>query len=234
MTDKTYNFINSEVLNGAIAEMLGEKLSSEHFAELISTQLDKTITEIVRDSLRSYSPAAKAIEEAIKSSFMVSKIGIPAYGETIARIVREKVQERVDTEGAAHLQELLDEILKPAEIELKLSELIAHFIEYFDLHENGSTGEISLHVETSDYGSIWISFDREPNLEKYRCEYRLLVGEDGVVSSGSIESRKFDKAKPIFFGEQYGFARRLLNLHAAGTKLIIDEDACVTSYGPDY
>ncbi|KZL25653.1 hypothetical protein [Pseudovibrio sp. Ad37] len=229
--------LNHDALEEAIKKTIAEKLSSQTMMKIIEETLDKTVKDAIESALRSYSEAGKAITAAVESALKVdSDLGLPSYNETILRLLRPMVEKHVNKTGQDKLKEEMENLFASAPDEIRLSKLIEEFKEG-ELHkEEWESGEISLHVEESDYGYTHIHFDKEENQDKYRCDYQIDIDKDGKVyaaQAGRYQG-KLDKETPILFGRGYGFQKLLLNLYANGSKLIIDEDHCELSYGPEY
>lgn len=90
---------------------------------------------------------------------------------------------------------------------------------------------ITLRVEESQYGSRWISLDKAEGTREYDCEIRFGVSDqDGRMFGLRLDKREIEKTLFIGF---YGFEREIFQLHAAGSKLIIDGDSdSINTYYP--
>jgi hypothetical protein len=227
------DILNHSALEAAIKTLVAEKLSSAAMMEQISAALDKAVASAINDALRPYSATGKVISQAIEQSLQVdADLGIPAYNETVKRIVRAKVDEHVNSSGRDMLQAELDEMFDTAPAELKLSELIKKFKETDLYKDDWENGEISLHVEQSSGGYRFIYWDEACDTPKHRCTYNLHIDKEGKVFSGKLGyGTDVKKATPLFFGAKHGFSKYLLNLWACGTRLIVDEDDCDLHYG---
>jgi hypothetical protein len=220
-------------LSEAIFEAANKLIASGKIEAAIEKQLEETVGRIIEEHLRSYSDFGKALAGHIKAAIGVNLEGvtIPEYNTMIADIVARRVDALLRKEGREALDATLSEILKPAPAEMKLSELIETFklwvVQQYD-YEPKEDGQITVIVEgkPGKYDSRWIYFDRKSNTEKYKCEFSFLVSWDSTVSY--IRMRGHNTKDDIFIGGYYGFERDLFRLHAAKTKLVIDEyDTCL-------
>ncbi|MFS8180859.1 hypothetical protein ACMG4P_04775 [Pseudovibrio denitrificans] len=230
------SILNHEAMETAIKATVAEKLSSQAMMQVIEEALDKTIKSAIEDALRSYSDTGKAIRQAIEDALKIdTNLGLPSYNETLLRMLRPMVEEHVNKVGHEKLKEEMEAIFQQAPEEIKLSELIEQFKENELRKEEWESGSITLIVDEASYGYKHIHIDPEPDRRKYGCEYKIDVDKDGKVYSAQIghHDGALDKNTPILFGRGHGFKKLILNLYANGSKLIIDEDYCEPSYGPE-
>jgi len=215
-------------LSEAILEAANKLIASGKIEAAIEKQLEETVGRIIEEHLRSYSDFGKALGQHIRAAIGVNleSVTIPEYNTMIADIVARRVDAFLRKEGHEALDVTLSEILRPAPAEMKLSELVEAFkrwvVQRYD-YEPQDGGEITVIIEgkPEKYNPRWISFDRNNNTEKYKCEFSFLLSWDGTVSY--IRMRGHNTKDDIFIGGYYGFERDLFRLHAAKTKLVIDE-----------
>ncbi|KWK79403.1 hypothetical protein WM16_07620 [Burkholderia ubonensis] len=214
-------------LEQVVASAFSNIVNAGVIEKAIEEKLSKTITSIIDEELRSYSDFGKLLSEHVKKAVQVdfSNLGIPGYNDLILKIIRQRVDASLNEQIEKHVTSQLEELLAPAPEEIKLSELVADFIKFQADKQLYSCScdlpdRITLLVETS--GSFThIALDKEFGTERYRCPWRIDTN-DGRVYSVKIDET--DPKKAIFIGPMYGFERRLFQLYAAGTKLIIDAD----------
>jgi hypothetical protein len=230
-------------LQNAIAASFDKIASAGKIEEMIEKQLTETIGGIIKDSLRSYSDFGKALEEKVKAAVNVDlrNLELPGYNDVILKIIERQVAGQLEGSIAKNVEKQISELLAPPPAEIKLSELLNEFIK--SKSQDAAClcygrERISLHIERSDAvaGYVGIYFDEKDGVSKYSCNIQLNVTDDGSVFG--IKINEHDPKKTLFVGPLFGFERRLFQLYAAGTKLIVDgdsEDDFDTHYpGNDY
>jgi hypothetical protein len=219
-------------LSGLISSAVAAKMTPDFIEKEVNTRVEKLIVESIDRALRTYSETGKLIEKAVEDALRVDRLDLPAYGNLVAGMVKAQIEAKVAPLIAGRLAEDLDELLKLAPKEVKLSEIAA---EMCKRHEGEGYGDvITVIVEHNDYGSTWVYLDQEEVHEagdKHRCDFRLLIGSDGKISSATL--REHDIKSSRHFGSSYGLEQRIRAYFACGTTIILDEDAVVTSVG-DY
>jgi len=232
-------------LQQAVANAFANVVAAGTIEKAIEEKLTSTITSIINEELRSYSDFGKSLGEQVKAAMQVdfSNLGLPGYNDLILKLIRAQVEHQASTSIAAHVEEQMKDLLAPAPSEIKLSELVEEFIKFADEKigcECDKPERITLIVEDGSdrgrYSSLsnfyHIYLDKEPGKDKYACDFQVNV-HDGKVYSVRID--KNDPSKSLFIGPMYGFSRRVFQLYAAGTKLVIDgaEDD-INTYYPGY
>ncbi|MDN7413041.1 hypothetical protein QZM42_31420 [Burkholderia vietnamiensis] len=214
-------------LEQVVASAFSSIVAAGVIEKAIEEKLTKTITSIIDGELQSYSDFGKQLSEHVKKAVQVdfSKLGIPGYNDLILKIIRQRVDANLNEQIEKYVTEQLDELLAPAPDEIKLSELVADFIKFQTEKQSYSCScdlpeRITLLVET-DGSFTHIALDKDHGSERYRCPWRIDTN-DGRVYSVKID--EIDPKKALFIGPMYGFERKLFQLYAAGTKLVIDAD----------
>lgn len=232
-------------LQQAVSNAFANVVAAGTIEKVIEEKLTSTITSIISEELRSYSDFGKALGEQVKAAMQVdfSNLGLPGYNDLILKIIRAQVEHQTSQSIAAHVEEQMKELLAPAPAEIKLSELIEEFIKEEDdrfgcscdkpdqitliIHDGTDGGRYS---SLKNYHHIY--FDKEPGKDKYECDFQIDINEGRVYS---VRLDKRDPNKSIFIGPIYGFARRIYQLYAANTRLILDGDAdSINTYYPGY
>ena len=222
MTDTT------DLISKAVAEVM----TPEFVKNQVATRVQKLVTEAVDDALRSYSDIGKQIKEAVHASLKVNDLNLPSYGLLVTGMIEKQVKDHAGALIDARLAEDIRELLNIAPAEIKLSEIAKGMIE--GRHDDGYGEVITVIVERSDYGSTWLYLDEEEHRadrDKYQCQHSLLLNKDGTISSARIDKRDLKDTQSI--GRCYGLPDKIRAYYAAGTKIILDDDAVVTSVG-DY
>lgn len=191
----------------------------------IEKKLTETVISIIDHELRSYSDFGKALEAHVKQAVNVDlgRLELPGYNDLILKLIQRQVATQLGNQLAAQIEKQMTELLAPPAAEIKLSELLKDFIETkaSDCACDGPDA-ISLHVEKSSGGYAHIYFDEQEDCSKYSCKFAIHVDNDGKAYSVKIDEK--DPKKQLFVGPFYSFERRLFQLYAAGTKLVIDGD----------
>lgn len=218
-------------LANLISAAVVAKMTPEFIEKEVNTRVEKLIVESVDRALRSYSETGKLIEKSVEEALKVNKLDLPSYGEIVTQMLKAQIEERVAPLVAGRLAEDMDELLKLAPKEIKLSEIADMMRERHGGEAYGPV--ITVIVEENDYGSTWIYLDEDNHFEnhkKYQCKHHILLSKDGTISSARCSERD---AKKGWIGMVYGIEQRLRAYVACGTRLIVDEDNVVTSVG-DY
>lgn len=217
-----------EQLQKTVTDSFSKIVASGVIETAIEKKLTETINSILDAELRSYSDFGKQLGAQIKTALNVdfSNLGLPGYNDLILKIVRRQVDGHIAKSAAMHIEEQMAALLAPPPAEIKLSKLVADFIEAkkSDDCSRGGSDRISLHVEETGYGGYWIFIDEVGGKEKYRCDIRIGINStDGQIFGLKIDEK--DVKSTLFIGSMYNFERDLFQLYATGAKLIVDKDA---------
>lgn len=215
-----------------ISNAVAETMTPDFVKTQVATRVEKLITEAIDEALRSYSTIGKQIKEAVEASLKVGKLDLPSYGLMVTAMVEQQVNVHAGALINARLTEDIRELLNIAPAEIKLSSIAEAMVE--DGHSDGYGEVITVIVQHSDYGSTWLYLDEErhhDDRDKYECRHSLLLSKDGTISSATLDKRDIKKTDHI--GRGGGLGHKIRAYYAAGTKIILDEDAVVTSVG-DY
>jgi hypothetical protein len=199
----------------------------------VNSRVEKLIVESVDRALRSYSDTGKLIEKAVEDALRVDKLDLPSYGEIVTGMLKVQIDSRVSELVAGKLATDMEELLKLAPKEVKLSEIAEFMLEE---HKDGEKwGQVITVMVDPDrrYGSTWVYLDEEEHREwggRHSCRFSMLVCEDGTISSARVGDKHGLGTR---IGRAYGLEQRLRAYVACGTKLILDEDDVITSVG-DY
>lgn len=210
-------------LNKLVNESLA-KIEQEGFVQVtVEKQLKKTIESIVDDLFRSYSDFGKNLKKEVESHLNVDlkRLNLAGYNLMVLNAVQEELDKLVHTQGIEKIKDSLTELLSEVPKEYKLSELIEEFKKDVLSDDSDYSGkEISFHVKR-EYGSIYISFDRDDDKSEYRCQYRIWADKDGSITTIKINDKEFNNQ--VIMGGLWGFDRTLFKIYSAGIKIIIDD-----------
>lgn len=218
-------------LGDLISRHVSDRMTPEFVKKEVQARVDKLIVEAVDRALRSYSATGKLIEKAVEDALKVQKIDLPSYGETVCKLLKAQIEERVSELVSGRLSQDMEELLSLAPKEVKLSKVAEEMLEE---HRDGYGEVITVIVDRSDYGSASLYLDDQQHLaerDKYKCAYRLLVREDGTVASAIIHGREMKDVRHV--GKSYGLDQKIRAWVACNTRLILDEDNVCISVG-DY
>lgn len=222
-------------LNLIVNNTLSELKEEGYVEKIVKKQLEKTIHDIIEDSLRSWSDFGKELKEQVQNQmqFNLEKLDIPSYNQVIINIIKGELERSVHEEGAKRIQESIQEILGTSKEEYKLSELIKEIVEQdCELNEldYDSYKEITVIVEDK-YGSKHIYIDPEEDQSWYQCKYRLTLDDDMTVRSAEIGDKSFDNK--VIMGGLYGADATIFKMWTRKSKLVIDRyDTSFTN--PEY
>ena len=212
-------------LNLIVNDTLADLKEEGYVEKIVKIQLEKTLKDIVEDSLKSYGDFGKTLKEEIRSQMDINlaKLDIPSYNHVILNTIKAELERSVHEEGAKKIQEQMQELLGTSKEDYKLSELVKKMVEQ-DLELNeldyDDMQEITVIVENR-YGSTYVSIDPEEDVSEYSCKYRLTLDEDGTVRRAEIGDKSFDNK--VIMGGLYGLDATIFKMWTRGSKLIIDK-----------
>ncbi|MED5545677.1 MAG: hypothetical protein VYD90_10540 [Pseudomonadota bacterium] len=214
-----------QIIDAAVAATL----TPDFIEKQITSRVEKLITNVIDDSMRSYGDLGKQIEAAVKQALRVADLNLPSYGALVTQILEREIKAKAANLIEGQLVEDVDRLLALAPKEIKLSKIAEMMIER---HGNERWGKvITVLVDESRYNSTWIYLDEDENRsldDKYRCKHRILLRDDGTISSAMIDHTG-SEAKWIGSGDWLG--QLIRSWYACGTVIILDEDEVVTSVG---
>lgn len=225
-------------LQNVVSTAFANIVASGAIEKAIEEKLQKTITEAIDGELRSYSDFGKAIGERIKQSLQINfdTLGLPGYNDLVLKIVSQQLEVNMSSALSEHIQERMTELLAPAPASINLSDLVAEFIK-LDTERASyapTSDEFTLIVkrdtEIRSMRFEYVYLDPDAYKSEYQCKYQIRI-VDGVVSN--VTFNDVDPSKKLFVGKLYGFERRLFQLYAAGTKLVLDDETKeISTYYP--
>lgn len=216
-----------------ITDSVSAIASPEIIREKVDKAVDKLVTAIITDELRSYGEISKTIKEALKESLQVTDLNLPSYSTMITQMLRTQIEAQVSPLIAGALAKDMEDILSLAPKTVKLSEIVEDMMENYLAYEDGTYGDIvTCIVEVSNYGSTWIYLDDTKHYSrsnKYQCDCRILLSKDGTISSASfrnidITGKRRSPDGGFAVGSVYGLAQKIQAYHACGTVIEVDED----------
>lgn len=225
-------------LQNVVSTAFANIVASGAIEKAVEEKLKKTITEAIDSELRSYSDFGKIIGERIKQSLQINfdTLGLPGYNDLILKIVSQQLEANMSSALTEHIQERMAELLAPAPASIELSALVTEFIKL--------ETERAAHTPTGDEFTLivkrdtsvrsmrfeYVYLDPDAYKSEFQCKYQIRI-VDGVVSN--VTFNDVDPSKKLFIGKLYGFERRLFQLYASGTELILDDETKeISTYYP--
>ena len=121
-------------LNELIVARMNNMTESGAIQQLIDRQLEDSVKEILKDSLRSYSGFGKAVKEKLEASLSgaVSKVSFPEYSHFISAAVVDCVSAHMNEHVVAGIQEQIKEVLQPVPKEITGEKFLSELGRFFD------------------------------------------------------------------------------------------------------
>ncbi|VVE29247.1 hypothetical protein PEP31012_03580 [Pandoraea eparura] len=213
-----------QAVNAAFANVI----ASGAIEKAIQERVTKTVNDLINDQISAHSDFGRQLRDHVKAALQVdfSHLGIPGYNDFLLKIIRGQVEAQLNSSVGKHVETQMTQLLAPAPAQIKLSELVAQFIKDNDESHYGCScdgpEQITLVVEGSEIprGYHRVYLDKEEGKSKYQCKVQLALTDEGEVYSITIDEEEVKKS--LFVGPLYGFDLRIFQMHAAGTKIIVD------------
>jgi hypothetical protein len=217
-----------------VQDQLNKIITEGKLDAIVKAKIEKTVEDIVQDMVRSYSDFGKGLKEEISKAFKVDfgKISAVDYNHIVVSVVKEQLDKKLLESVKEPIANEIEEYLGPLEKkEWKLSEIIEKFKQE-EIEDKSDGGEITLHVEKSNYGSTHISFDKEGGKRRHDCEYEMSIdsktGKPYSFGTGQYRKHRGDLRVESLHG---AFDKFFFRLYAQQVTIIIDE--CETEYHYD-
>ena len=126
-------------LNDLIVSRMTEMTESGKIQELIDNQLESSIEEILKSTLRSHSDFGRAVEEKLNASLCnaIERVSFPEYSNFVNNQVLALVEQKLNESAVAGIKANLDKILQPVPKEIKPSEFLDEVGRYFNHESEG-------------------------------------------------------------------------------------------------
>ena len=215
-------------LNELIIARMNNMTETGAIEKLIDAQLQESVKEILRNSLRSYSDFGKAVTEKLESSLSgaVSKVSFPEYNHFISTAVVDCVSAHMSEQVVAGIQEQLKEILQPVPKQIGGTEFLNILGNFFDFESDCVESDDGLYISpkwnmNDDETAIYMSVDGEFKVTFYDFK------KDGSWYIGYIESGSGRHITADLGGATHamGVIGYLYKLYCTGT-IFKDIDKC--------
>ena len=126
-------------LNDLIIARMNNMTETGAIEKLIDTQLQESVKDILKNSLRSYSDFGKAVTEKLEASLSgaVSKVSFPEYSHFISAAVVDCVSAHMNEHVVAGIQEQIKEVLQPVPKEITGEKFLSELGDFFDHSSDG-------------------------------------------------------------------------------------------------
>jgi len=208
----------------AVTAAVQGMVASGKLNEIIEAKVARTVDDIVGEALRSYGDFGKSLKEALVDALAINTddLGIAGYNTIVLEIVRRKLDAAVITAGKAQIEEDMDKLLSAATPgEIKLSQFLKDFAkDTLWMRDRGRRPTIILDESSGSYHCRWLYLDPKPEQHKHACAYRMLLGDDGIVSNAWIQGA--DASRTVFLGGFNRFDATVFRLYAAKARIVVD------------
>lgn len=209
-------------LEEAVVKAFRGMVASGKLEETIGALIERTVSEILSESLRSYSPFGKALAEQVKGELNVdlSRLGLGGYNTIVLEVVKHKLAQVIDTTWKPQLERSIEDLLRGAPAQVKVSAMLDQLRQdYEDDARSDEWDHATCIVGDDSYSSRWLYFDPQPRTGAYECSYRVLIGPGGRSPSIMVDGKH---RQALFAGPSYGFGRLLFQLQTGMTEIVLD------------
>jgi hypothetical protein len=219
---------------------LDKIMASGAVEQIIEDTLAKTVKAVIENALREYGDFGKQIEAAVKKSFALNgELDLPCYNDTILKIVRRQVEGYTNDVIQKQVAANLERLLEPAPAEIKLSDLVAKYVE--EQKDKSSSDCVcygerqTVEVEVKDderlagFKKIYLSESPRKIETTFSGLPRAKPPADITIGThyGEVYHLTYkdaDVEKGMFAGPLHDFERLVFQMKAAKSKIIFDCD----------
>lgn len=218
-----------------VESKFNEIIQSGFIEDKIKSALEKTISDSIDESLKSWSDFGKKIKSSIQEALKTGKleITIPEYNQLVSNWIIDMVNKTIISDSKKQIEENIARFFKPLEKdEYKISEIIEEFKKSITDDGNECSGKITFISDESSVvaGYKDFYFDKESNKSKYACEYSFGIDDRGLWKMNIDGCDAVSARSPNL----YGFDSFMFQLFASKVKIIDDSNNVVTGYGQEY
>lgn len=112
-------------LTDLIVARMNHMTGSGRIVELIDNQLNATVTDVLKESLRSYGDFGKELKSKLEGSMgnAMGRVSFPEYSHFVGKVTTEILAAHYQDEIARSIQEQVKEIFEPVPKEMTIGEL---------------------------------------------------------------------------------------------------------------
>jgi hypothetical protein len=229
-----------EIVNTKVKSMI----DSGSIAEMIESKIEKVISDVVNEELRSYSDFGKNLKEYINKSLQVNfdELGFEGYHENLLRVISKVYADSMNSVHLDKVKKVTEEMLaNPPEI-VKFSDLVEAVKE--KAREHAKDNEENSDYEAFTYESeitciitgrsdrlfTYISLDPESGKSEHQCAYRIGISKlSDKMEIMSVRMGEKDHSE-LFVTETVGLERLLFKAKCASSAFDFDVEEPDTSY----
>ncbi len=156
-------------LNDVVSTHLNQMCTDGTLEGMIQKQVERLISELVNESMRTYGSLGKAIKEKLDESLKISlsDVTLPEYNRFIGEALLQSYEQAMNTQCLEKMKVLIGKTLEPVKAEISAEE----FLEGIKgaAHDwDMDTGEIALDWDERDhYSSIELKINNETHVTLY-------------------------------------------------------------------
>jgi len=213
-----------KMIDDAFVKMHDDGVIEQKVTAAVSSMID----QVLKDVMGRYGAMEKEITALLTTNLKLSleHIKLPAYSQAVIEVIDPILRDSVLTKNINRIKERIHDITGVVDGgRVKLSEIVTQFIEEVISLSSEDEGEITLIIQTSNWGTTYIYFDEDSYKNALDCKYSMAINkaEDGC-RMWHLEI----KGKPVSiidkaFDLTHGFKAYLFNLYANGVAIDIDE-----------
>lgn len=216
-------------LKKVVNDQFSTIVSEGYIEDLVKKQLENTVSEIIRDSLREYSDFGKEMKKTVQEKLNINfkDLDIPKYNTLILDTLNSHINELMNKQGIGDIKSKATELLFNKTDDIKLSELVDKFKGNFqEKADDEGWEEFTCIVEESEScdGYYDLYLDEQGDKDKYNCHYFIRINEAGIWYARSDKRDKYSRAGEWEIGRINQFKEYIYNLYAHGTKIVNDKD----------
>lgn len=173
-----------------VTEALGKMIEADTVKDIITKQIESTITDIVSHSMRSYSGFGKIISEKINSVIHIaaSNVELPEYTKFVSDCVIDQFDQVLKAQAQEQLKELIQNEFGPMQSGVMTAQqFYDHITSCFETDEWQEEREIEVQLEETDRDVIYIKIIDEEKSEEVKLSFYNWRNEEGF-HIGYIES----------------------------------------------
>lgn len=224
------------MIDQIVNDKLKELIEKGEVDKIVEDHLKKAINGIIENKVRSYGEVGKALEKKISEALMggIEKIDFTTYRTAVIEVIQTHLNGTFLEHAIKPIEDTVNNFMDVLEKkQWKLSEIIQKFIEMEIIKDEdpNQSGEISLIIKESDYGTVWIGFDEDSGKRSdHDCKYRIALNlhrekKDNKMWYFSIDDKP---VSPMKTSSIHGFDEFLFKLYANRVEVIVDD--CETEW----